>query len=243
MLKIAICDDDPNDLKIVNNYIGDYKKKNDIDIKTFVFENGDELLYSEEKYDMIFLDIEMNQMNGIDIAQKIRQSDMNVAIVYVTDYPSYWKRAYKVHAFDYVEKPIQYKDIETILCDFLVSTDEVKERPIGIMTSDGLLVLDMNSIIYFWLESKRTVNVYTVYKNYVCKESLNEIMSKLDTDRFYRVDKNYIINLKFVTSYKIRLDGDESSDGVFLRNDIWVPIAKKRRKEFYAKLSEQLRYL
>ena len=125
----------------------------------------------------------------------------------------------------------------------MASADEVKERPIGIMTNDGLLVLDMNSIIYIWLESKRKVNIYTVYKDYVCKESLSEIMGKLDEDRFYRVDKNYIINLKFVTNYKIRLDGDESSDGVFLRDDIWVPIAKKRRKEFYAKLSEQLRYL
>lgn len=242
MLRIAICDDDDNDLERVNSFISNYKKKNGTEIRTFVFKDGNDLLLSKEKYDMIFLDIEMKHTNGIEVAQKIRESDMNVPIVYVTSYPEYWKRAYKVHAFDYIEKPIQYNDIETVFRDFMTSADEVKERPIGIMTNDGLLVLDMNSIIYIWLESKRKVKIYTVYKDYVCKESLSEIMCKLDEDRFYRVDKNYIINLKFVTNYKIRLDGDESSDGVFLINDIWVPIAKKRRKEFYAKLSEQLRY-
>lgn len=243
MLRIAICDDDKNDLERINSYIVNYKEKNKIDVRTFLFKDGNELLWSKQKYDIIFLDIEMEHTNGIDVAQKIRQSDMNVPIVYVTDYPKHWRKAYKVHAFDFVEKPIQYKDVETILRDFLISADEVKERPVGLMTGEGLIVLDMNSIVYFWLESKRVVNVYTVYKKYVCKESLNEIMSKLDADRFYRVDKNYIINLKFVTNYKIRLDGDETNDGVFLHEDMWVPIAKKRRKDFYAKLSEQLRQL
>lgn len=243
MLKIAICDDDKNDLERINSFIKQYKEDNNIEIRTFAFEDGNELLLSGQKYDIIFLDIEMEHTNGIAVAQKIRQSDMNVPIVYVTEYSINWKKAYKVHAFDFIEKPIQYKDVEAILRDFLISADEVKERPVGLMTSEGLIVLDMNSIVYFWLESKRAVNVYTVYKKYVCKESLSEIMSKLDEDRFYRVDKNYIINLKFVTNYKIRLDGDESSDGVFLHDDMWVPIAKKRRKDFYAKLSEQLRQL
>ncbi len=247
MLRIAICDDDEDAVERVNNYLKEYVKKvgekNGTGIKTFVFNDGNDLLLSQEKYDMIFLDIEMENTDGIEVAQKIRQSDMSVHIVYVTDYPKNWRRAYKVHAFDFIEKPIQYKDVETILQDFLISADEVKERPIGLMASEGLIVLDMNSIVYFWLQSKRIVEVHTMYKVYVCKESLSEIMSKLDTDRFYRVDKNYIINLKFVSNYKTRLNGDESSDGVFLYNDMWVPIDKKRRKEFFAKLSEQLRFL
>lgn len=244
MLNIAICDDDKNDLERIKGYIKQYKGNNkDIDIRIFAFKDGNELLLSEQKYDIIFLDIEMEHSNGIAVGQKIRQSDMNVHIVYVTEYIINWRKAYKVHAFDFIEKPIQYKDIESILRDFLISADEVKERPVGLMTGEGLIVLDMNSIVYFWLESKRVVNVYTVYKKYTCKESLNEIMCKLDADRFYRVDKNYIINLKFVTNYKIRLDGDESNEGVFLHNDMWVPIANKRRKDFYAKLSEQLRQL
>ena len=243
MVRIAICDDDDMDRNKICDYVNNYKITNDVEMKLFLFNDGNDLLLSNEKFDIIFLDIEMKYTNGIEIAQKIRQSDMNVPIVYVTGYPDYWKRAYKVHAFDFLEKPFEYDDIESVLKDFLILGEEINERPIGILTVDGLTVLDMNSIVYIWHEAKRKVNIYTIYKRFVCKESLSEIMEKLDEDKFYRVDRNYIINLKFVTNYKIRLDDDENNDGVFLKNDIWVPIAKKKRKDFYTKLSEQLRQL
>lgn len=96
MLNIAICDDDKNDLERIKGYIKQYKDNNkDIDIRIFAFKDGNDLLVSEQKYDIIFLDIEMEHSNGIAVGQKIRQSDMNVHIVYVTEYTINWRKAYK----------------------------------------------------------------------------------------------------------------------------------------------------
>lgn len=236
MLLIAICDDDDNDIKRVNNYINDYKSKNDIEIKTFVFKDGKDLLLSGEKYDMIFLDIEMEHTNGIDIAQKIRESDMNVPIVYVTGYPDYWKRAYKVHAFDFVEKPFKYEDIEVVMNDFITSCEDAIESPVSFTTGDGIVVLDMNSIIYFWMEAKRSIKIYTIYKTYTTKESLSDIMNKIDPNKFYRTNKNFIVNFKYVQS---TLD----NDGITMKDGAWIPIAQKKEKDFYKRLSEQLRQI
>ena len=234
MLKIAICDDEVSVTQLLENLVMSYKTDKNIDIATFTYNDGNSLLLSKERFDLIFLDVEMEELNGVEVAQKIRELDMNIAIVYVTSYPEYRKMGYRVHAYDYIEKPFRYSDIETVLNDFIASREQQNDHPVSFTTDDGIIVIDMNSIKYCWMEKKRTVKIYTSYSEYVTRETFSNILNKLDKEMFYQTSRNYIVNLKYVDSYL-------EDDGITLKYNIWVPLSKNNKKDFYLKLSDRLR--
>lgn len=111
MLHIAVCDDDIKMLDEVKQILTDYCRAKKLAVKISAYCDGTDLLISEESFSIIFLDIEMQQSNGIEVAQKIRQMNMNVPIVYITSYIDYWRRAYKVHAFDFITKPFKPEEL------------------------------------------------------------------------------------------------------------------------------------
>lgn len=236
MLRIAICDDEEKDRIKIQDSLIKVADKCDIDIRIFSYKKGTELLADKKEYDLIFLDVEMEDIDGIETAQKIRSYDMNVPIVYVTQYPDYWKRAYKVHAFDFISKPYYIEDIENVMRDFLVSLKEKDEKKISFNTNDGVIVLNMNSISHFHLSSKRHVDIYTVYGNYISNENLNSIMEKLDKEQFYRTSRDYIVNLSFVSIFR-------NKQGITLKDSTWIPLSINKQVEFYEKLSQQLRQI
>lgn len=128
MLHIAVCDDDIKTLDEVKQILTDYCRAKKLAAKVSAYCDGTDLLASEESFDIIFLDIEMQQSNGIEVAQKIRRMDMNVPIVYITSYIDYWRRAYKVHAFDFITKPFKPEELCEVMRDYLAALDDASER-------------------------------------------------------------------------------------------------------------------
>lgn len=238
MIRIAVCDDDERDLAKICYTLNNIAIKIDIDIKIFSYSEGTKLLADKKEYDLIFLDIEMgkDKIDGIETAKQIRLYDMNVPIVYVTLYPNYWRRAYKVHAFDFVSKPYKFEDIENVMRDFIASLKEKHEKNVTFDTNDGTIVLSMNSISYLKLSSKRHIDIYTTYGNYISNESLNSIMEKLDKNQFFRTSRDHIVNLNFVAIFR-------NKQGIILKDSTWIPLSVNKEAEFYEKLSQQLRQL
>lgn len=117
MIKVAICDDDNEDRKKVRTIIEKYFSKIGRSVLLIEFKNGIRLLESHMRFDIIFLDIEMPGLNGIETAVKLRKWDVNSKIVYVTNYETYKTSAYKVHAFDYIDKPININKVVSVLDD------------------------------------------------------------------------------------------------------------------------------
>lgn len=109
MLKIAICDDDVKMTGRLDTVLEEIAKRNFVKIDTEVFLDGGELEKAvEEKmyFDIIFLDIEMGDEDGITAARKIRETDRNVLIIYVTSHESYMQESFSVRPFRFVVKPI-----------------------------------------------------------------------------------------------------------------------------------------
>ena len=112
MLKIAICDDDVKMTGMLDTILEKIAKRNFVKIDTEVFLDGGELEKAvEEKmyFDIIFLDIEMGDEDGITAARKIRETDRNVLIIYVTSHESYMQESFSVRPFRFVVKPIEEK--------------------------------------------------------------------------------------------------------------------------------------
>ena len=116
MLEIAICDDDAIILKTLGKYFG---KLNDATIKYDIYNSADTLYrYVEEQgtvYDVFILDIEMQGMNGLELAQKIREKDSNCLIIFLTNYSQYVFSVFEVITFDFLRKPLEYSEFENLI--------------------------------------------------------------------------------------------------------------------------------
>ena len=104
--KIAICDDDRKTQDLLYVACESYYKEKNQKILIKNFDTGEELLAFNQKFDYILLDVEMSDLNGIEVAEKIRETDIDTMIVIISGYPKYKNRAYSAHVFDYIDKPV-----------------------------------------------------------------------------------------------------------------------------------------
>lgn len=238
MIRIAVCDDEQEVVQKINDSITRFQTENKSDFTVEKYYSGESLINSEKKYDLIFLDIEMRELDGIETAQVIRSKDIDVKIAYITSYTDYWRRAYKVHAFDFISKPFSYEDIHNVLKDFLKFYNVKNEKTVEFKTADGAAILKVKDIIYFYIKDKekRKVIVNTSHGQYVSTESLREIYEKLDSEEFYKAHKSCIVNLRYVQSMTKNNGGS-----ITMTDGTSIPLAIKKQNEFLYLLSKQLR--
>lgn len=234
MLRIAVCDDEKKTIDKVESLILKYAEQNDLKLKIITFSDGNNLVSSKQQFDLIFLDIQMQFSNGIEIAQKIREMDMSVPIVYITNYSQYWRNAYKVHAFDYISKPFDFIDIKSVMDDFIKSLMESEPITISFDTEDGAVVLNVNEICYFLVKDKKTILVGTIYSELIVKEYLSDILRKLPEDRFFQVHRSCIVNLEYVQNVI-------KEDGIIMKDGTWLPMSSRKQRDFFYALSKYFR--
>ena len=238
MIHLSVCDDEPEVTEKISNSVNFFLTNSKCDFTVEKYYSGESLVESKKKYDLIFLDIEMKELNGIETAQAIRSEDVDVKIVYITSYTDYWRRAYKVHAFDFISKPFSDEDIYNVLKDFLRIYNVENERTVSLRTADGAVVLKIKDILYFHIKDKekRKVIVNTSHGEYVSTESLKEIYGKLDSEEFYKAHKSCTVNLRYVQSMTKNNGG-----GIIMTDGTTIPLAIKKQNDFLYLLSKQLR--
>ncbi|NMA69077.1 MAG: response regulator transcription factor [Desulfitobacterium sp.] len=168
--------------------------------RIFVFANGEELLNSVHglKFDVLFLDIGLPGISGIEVAKRIRRDCQLVDIIFITADDSYIKDAFRLYASDYIEKTLNVErlkiTIERISWRFKSSIKKIELK-----MEEGVLLLNQNEI--YWVEamSKKSV-IYTKDNTYTCLHSLKEVEKRLDKGLFYRTSRSDLVNLRFVES-------------------------------------------
>lgn len=232
MLRIGICDDEEYYRDTISVILSEYCNAKQIEYENCTFADGIDLVNSHKQFDIIFLDIEMKTLNGIETARKIRETNMNVPIVYITGYSDYWRRAYSVHAFQFMEKPVGKEQIYQVMNDFYKMIQSKNDDKVLLITDDGVVTLKYSEIYYFYIEKKKSVNVYTISAKYLVKENLGDIYEKLQQDMFYMPHRCCIINLRFVSNVINDYD-------IVMENGDFLPLAQKKKDEFLRKLSQQ----
>lgn len=234
MLNIAVCDDERLYTEKLEDIIFSFTQQDNMSARIEKFDDGIELISSGIKFDLIFLDIEMKKSNGIEVAERIREVDSNVPIVYVTSYSDYWRRAYKVHAFDFILKPFNNEEIFRVLSDLIALKKDSNIKTVKLTTEYGTEIQPINEIYYFIVLAKKKIQIITAKNDYIVKENLTDIFNKLDDDCFYITHRSCIVNMNYVQTIK-------KNDGILMTNGDWVPLAQKKQKDFFIKLSKQLR--
>ena len=214
MLSIAVCDDERLYIDKLADIILSFTQQNNMSVKIKKFDDGIELISSRIKFDLIFLDIEMKKSNGIEVAERIREVDSNVPIVYVTSYSDYWRRAYKVHAFDFILKPFNSEEIFRVLSDFIALKKDSNIKTVELTTEYGTEIQPINEIYYFIVLAKKKIQIITLKNDYIVKENLTDIFNKLDDDCFYITHRSCIVNMNYVQTIK-------KNDGILMTNGDW----------------------
>lgn len=198
-MKIAICDDMVEYRLSVKSYVVEYFRMHNLDCTINEFENGTDLLYSTENYDILFLDIELGDSNGIEIAKEMQARDKHTVILIVTSYHQYLDDAMDINVTRYIDKPVSQNRIFSALDK---SLSIINESVITFTTKDYQIArLRCSDIVY--VEAKfKGVYIYTKNGNYRIKEPIKQLRSILSGSCFAVPHNSYIVNLNYITDFK-----------------------------------------
>lgn len=222
MIKIAIIDDDTNDIDVLNSHILRYQKENSIDIEVKCFESGLHFMMDYDFECNVFLvDIRMPNMNGIELAEFIRKKSPNAIIIFVTNLEHFAIRGYEVDAFDYWVKPIDYFLFSYRMRCAIEILENLKNTQLVISTEDEKCCILSSDVVYVEVDD-HWLTIHTSNNTFQMIGTLKSIEEKLTETYFIKSKKNAIVNLRFVTHLNastLTLVGGEE-----------VGIARARRK-------------
>jgi len=207
-LKVLIVDDEPGIRLVLRKIIG----RLDGFVLVGEAEDGLTALRLAARYqpDIIFLDVEMPGLNGVECAKHIRALNDQTFFIFATAHQEYMSKAFEVYAADYLIKPFknervrqtlnrikQFISPSTVLTSVLPQRSGNGLEKLLIRNKDGINLIDLNEIILVQREERNTV-IYTAEHRFSTSETLTELEQRLDPKRFFRSHKSYIINLAMI---------------------------------------------
>lgn len=166
-------------------------------------QKGLELVLQKEP-DVIFLDIEMSQMNGMEVAEHLKKVKKRPLLIFATAYPDYAAKAFRMEATDYLLKPFDeeqleetIKRIEKILLSDTMPENARKKGKLAVEGQNRIVYLAPDTIDYLYREGRETL-IHSQGQKYSTKATLKEVSEKLQGWPFFRIHKSYIVNLQAV---------------------------------------------
>ena len=226
-MNIAIVDDLKSDSDLLKSILLSYAYENSLDLSIETFLGGEEFLseYESYNYTLIFMDIFMNGITGIETAKKIRETDTDTAIVFLTSSCEFMPDAFSIHAYDYIPKPAETSRLYKVMDDFLKKKTMAVDAPylfftyekdnVSVPYSDIALIRSIGHYMEIILKNQRTYKVRMTFS------SISDILS--EDIRFLPVMRGILVNMDYITSVK--------NGSCFIAGDIQTPITLKKEKQ------------
>lgn len=236
MIRIAIVEDDEGAVLRMKEFIARFEKENNETAETKWFPDGLEFIdeYVADKYDVVFMDIDMPHMSGMDTAKELRKRDDNVPLIFVSVMVQYAIEGYSVDAMDFLVKPIQYLKFSMKLKK-AVDYSRKNRRAVFALVSDAgaTQYVSANEITY--VESvNHYVYFYTTHGKYKKLLSISKAEAMLSEYGFLRSDVSFLVNPAYVT---------QLGKDYLVIGETKVPISRSRRKEFMQKLTSYRKFV
>ncbi|MGX8699430.1 MAG: LytR/AlgR family response regulator transcription factor [bacterium] len=231
MLKILILEDEKPQLERLEGFLRRYREENpDFAFTLETYERGLALLDAYRRdADLIFLDIRLPDMLGIDVARRIRQVDENVMLIFVTSLTQYAIEGYAVDAYDYILKPLQYPSFSAKLRRALRALSwREEELWLDLRDKEGGRRLAASGVTYVE-SSGHDLSFHTGGEVIRQWGTLSQYEALLAGAHFVRCHTSFLVNLKYV--------GAVRKDEVIVNGEA-VPISRPKRKEFLAALAQ-----
>ncbi len=222
-MNIAICDDNQQYINQTEEF---FSKVGDKNINHDAFYSGEELVKAYENgfgdYDVIFLDMEMGGLTGIETANIIRKRDKHVIIVFVTSHTKYMQECFECSPFRFLIKPVAEQDMLKVYNDIRKKLSE--ERTTFVFTENrNKIRLFCEDIIYFECQA-HYIYIHTkdtVHK--ICK-TMAELIESIDANTFIQVHKSFVVNLNHIREIR-------ESEVVLYNSDKIIPISRSYKKQ------------
>lgn len=217
MIKCVICDDEATETEYLSDLVNQWAAENKQTVSITCYPSAEAFLFAYEDaqdINVLLLDIQMGQMDGVALAKAVRKKDKTVQIIFITSYMEYIADGYDVEALHYLIKPASQEKLSTVLnraLDKLAHT----ERNLYVQHGGVNVKLPLHHIRY--LEVMH--NHVTIYSQEVfrVKKTLSELEKDLD-ENFFRIGRSFIVNLQYVRKV--------SRDTVWLEGGATVPLSR-----------------
>lgn len=198
--RIAICDDNATDSEYVATLVHKWSRnsQNTININSFPSAEVFLFQYADDKnYDILLLDIEMGNMDGVELAKQIRRENDTVQIVFITGFPDFIAEGYEVSALHYLMKPVSGGKLSAVLDKAILNLGKNKKSVIFVVDGEMLRIAacDIISVEAF----AHCCTVTTINEIFEVKSSISDIEKLLD-EGFIRSHRSYIIGIRFIKS-------------------------------------------
>ena len=223
MIRVAICDDEAYMSDRIRTMAVDFFHGKNMEVEIRRFSCGEDLLKYDKQVDILFLDIQMNGMDGMETARKLRERKFRGFLIFITVLGEMVFQSFEVQAYDYLVKPVEERRFERTMERLVVSMQKAGEASLLVQKGHESRIISLEDLvfceiidrkIYLHLASSEVVDYY---------ERLENLEAKLDGN-FFRCHRSYLILLKYLKSYK---------NGVaYMEGGKEIPVSRLRSKEF-----------
>lgn len=232
MLNIALCDDESIIIEELQALLQQYEKTEGQPLSIHKFSSGESLLQTltEGNYDVIFMDIKMEQLDGIETAKKVRILDDAVFLVFVSSLPDYVFDVFDVNARGFLVKPVNKEKLFSLLDKIITKIKDNTNKILTVLFNGTVTQIPLTKIHYCEVRD-HSLFIYEreIIHQYQGKiEDLEQELNKNTTSDFFRCHRSYIVSFRYVEKF---YDGM-----VYLPSGEKIPVASRRQKEFTQKL-------
>lgn len=229
MIKIAVVEDDKKASANLVGLIEEYIAQNNVQCEIVEFASGISFLDQyKADFDIVFLDINMPNMDGIEVSRELRKADSHVIIIFVTDMAQYAIKGYEVSALDFIVKPVKLYGLSKALSKAITLVEEKDNRDLILKHNGTVYRIKISDILY--IEVARHHLVYhTAVGDIEGWGALDSVEKSLPSGQFFRLHSAYIVALRYV----VKVDGGD----VILKDGTRLKISRNRKNDFMAAIA------
>ena len=199
-MKVILCEDEPAQQKWMESALFEWQKKTGTNLELNIYGSGEELFFKKDEWadaDAVILDIELKEMNGMEIAKAIRNTDKQISIFFTTGYEKYVFEGYEVGAISYIMKPIDKVKLFTAL-DKAKENCREQDRSFLVEQNQETIRIYMRDILYVESDGHYCV-LHTKNDRILMREKISSLYAKLENRGFFLCHRSYIVNMAYVS--------------------------------------------
>jgi len=223
MLHIAICDDEKYMSDKMKRMVSDFFCRKNMDIVISQFSSGGELLNYDGIIDILFLDIQMKDINGMETARKLRSRKFKGVVIFITVLKEMVFQSFEVQAYDYLVKPIESSHFEKTMERLFASMRNASESSLLVKKGYESSIIPFEEIVFCEIIDRKVYLHLVSSEIFDFYDRIENLETKLDS-RFFRCHRSFLINLQYLKSYKNRT--------AYMENGKEIPVSRLRSKAF-----------